>query len=144
MNFQQILIPVGGIALVAYAWYGFGWGGVALAVGGIVMWMLLHFTRMTQVLSKAGERPIGYVDSAVMLNARLKPKLTLLHVVGLTRALGEQLSEKDAQPEIYRWTDAGNATVTCEFANGRLMKWTFTRPAPEAEPAPAAADEPPR
>ncbi|MBK0391459.1 glycerate kinase [Ramlibacter algicola] len=140
MNFSRILVPIAGAALVAFAWRSYGWAGVALAVGGIVMWMLLHFTRLTQVLKRASKRPIGYVDSAVMLNARLKPGLTLLHVIGLTRALGEQLSDKDAQPEIYRWTDGSASHVTCEFAAGRLAKWDLHRPTEAPAQAPA---EPP-
>ena len=90
--------------------------------------MLLHFTRLTITLRKAADRPIGYVGSAVMINVKLKPKMTLLHVIGLTRSLGEQLSEKDVQPEVYRWTDPGDVTLTCEFLEGKLMKWSLQRP----------------
>ena len=69
------------------------------------MWLLLHFTRMMQVLKRAANRPVGFVDSAVMLNAKLRPGVTLLHVVALTRSLGELRSPKARQPELYRWTD---------------------------------------
>ena len=65
-----------------------GLPGVALAVGGIVMWMLLHFTRLMRVLQGAANRPVGYCDSAVMLNAKLKTGVTLMHVIAMTRALG--------------------------------------------------------
>jgi hypothetical protein len=58
------------------AYRAYGWPGIAIAVTGIVMWMLLHFTRMMKVLKRAGNRPIGFVDSAVMLNAKLRPGLT--------------------------------------------------------------------
>ncbi len=92
MNWQRILVPLAGAALVAFAYRSFGWPGVALVAGGMLMWVLLHFTRLTQVLKRAADRPIGYVGSAVMLNAKLRPNLTLLHVIGLARALGEQLS----------------------------------------------------
>jgi hypothetical protein len=139
MNWQRIFYPVAGAALIAIAWRTWGWPGVGLVVGGIVMWMLLNFTRMTQVLQRAAHQPVGYVGSAVMLNARLKPKLTLLHVIGLARALGEQLSPKDEQPEIYRWTDGSASHVTCEFVEGKLVKWTLHRPAAEAAPAPPPA-----
>ena len=37
-----------------------------------LVWVLLHFTRMMTILKRAANRPIGYVDSAVMLNAKLK------------------------------------------------------------------------
>jgi hypothetical protein len=140
MNFQKILLPVGGVVLVAAAYRSYGWGGVAVVLGGIVMWLLLHFTRMMQVLKRAADRPIGYVDSAVMLNAKLKAGVTLLHVVAMTRALGSLQSEKNAQPEIFRWTDTTDSHVTCEFMNGKLVKWALVRPAPPEEtPAPPAA-----
>lgn len=143
MNVQRVLVPLAGIALVAVAWQSAGWPGVALVLGGVVMWALLHFTRITQVLRRASERPIGWTDSAVMLNARLKPGLPLLNVVGLARALGEQLSPKDAQPEVYRWTDGGGSHVTCDFAGGKLVRWALHRPAePAAAPAPGAAPAP--
>ena len=77
MNFQKIVLPILGVAVVAIAWRAYGWPGVAMAVSGIVMWMLLHFTRMMKVLQRASNRPVGYCDSAVMLNAKLRPNLTL-------------------------------------------------------------------
>ena len=138
MKLQRIFVPIAGAALIALAWRNWGWSGVALVVGGIIMWALLHFTRMTQTLQRAANRPVGYVGSAVMLNAKLKPKLTLLHVIGLARSLGEQLSPKDEQPEIFRWTDGSASQVTCEFVQGKLVKWTLVRPTAEAAAEPAA------
>ena len=135
MNWQRIVIPVAGAALVAGAWRAAGWPGVALAAGAILMWVLLHFTRLMHVLKRAAESPVGYVASAVMLNAKLRPGRTLLHVVAMTRALGEQLSPKDTQPEIFRWTDTGGSHVTCEFAGGRVVKWQLARPQGGAAPA---------
>jgi hypothetical protein len=133
MNLQKVFLPIMGVVVVAVAWRSYGWPGVALAASGIVMWALLHFTRMMKVLQRASSRPIGYCDSAVMLNARLRPGVNLMHVVAMTRALGEQLSPKEQQPEIYRWTDAGQSWVTCEFAAGKLVKWELFRPQPGAE-----------
>lgn len=134
MNFQKFLAPILGVVLVAAAYRGWGWAGVALAATGIVMWMLLHFTRMMKALQRASNRPIGYCDSAVMLNAKLRPGVNLLHVVAMTRALGELVSPKETQPEIYRWTDPGQSFVNCEFANGKLRKWELSRP-PQSEDA---------
>jgi len=139
MNLQRIWVPIAGVALVVLAYRSYGWAGVALVVGGIVMWALLHFTRMMKVLQRASGRPIGYCDSAVMLNAKLKPRMNLMHVVAMTRALGEQLSEKDVQPEVFRWTDGSASHVTCEFAHGKLVKWELERPTRPAEPGPAIA-----
>ena len=112
---------------------------MVLIVGGIVMWGLLNFTRMTQVLSRASKRPIGFVDSAVMLNAKLKAGAPLLHVLALTRALGALQSPKDTQPELFRWTDGSDSYVDCEFLNGKLVKWALVRPAQPDTPQPAAA-----
>ena len=133
MNWQRIVLPLAGIGLVFVAWRNYGWQGMALVIGGIVMWMLLHFTRMMKVLQRASQRPVGYCDSAVMLNAKLRPGVNLLHVLALTRAVGEQVSPKEQQPEIYRWTDSTASSVTCEFARGRLVKWELLRPAAAQE-----------
>jgi hypothetical protein len=52
------------------------------------MWVLLYFTRLVQIMKRASKRPIGYVDSAVMLNAKLKTGLSLMHVIAMTQCLG--------------------------------------------------------
>lgn len=141
MNFQKILVPILGVALVVGAWSAYGWAGVALVVGGILMWALLHFNRMMTALKRAADRPIGYVDSAVMLNAKLKPGVALLHVISMTRSLGQLLSPKEEQPEIYRWTDTTDSHVTCEFQDGKLVKWALLRPVEPTAAAPAAATD---
>ena len=117
-----------GAALLAYRLY--GWAGVVAAFSVAVFWVLLHFTRMMQVLKRAAGRPVGYVESAVMLNAKLKPGMTLMHVIAMTRSLGLRLSDKDAQPEIFRWNDAGDSFVNCTFAGGKLAHHQLTRPKP--------------
>ena len=136
MNLQKIWVPVAGAATVVLGYVYSGWPGVALIVGALVMWLLLHFNRMMQVLKRAANRPIGYIESAVMLNAKLKPRATLMHVVAMTRSLGEQRSPKDEQPEVFRWTDTGGSYVDCTFANGKLVGHQLTRPAQETQ-APA-------
>jgi hypothetical protein len=90
--------------------------------------MLLHFSRMMQVLKRATARPIGYVDSAVMLNAKLKPGASLLHVIAMTRALGALQSAKGEQPEVFRWTDGSQSHVTCTFVGGKLSHHELFRP----------------
>ena len=138
MNLQKILIPLAIIAAAALAWQSYGWKGIAVVVSMLVFGILLHFSRMMQVLKRAARRPIGYVDSAVMLNAKLKPGVTLLHVVAMTKALGELKSVKNQQPELYRWTDGAESHVTGEFSGGKLVKWEMVRPA-QAEDAPPDA-----
>ncbi len=130
MKFQKVLVPLGGLLLLGFAYRSYGWAGVALVAGAIVMFLLLHFNRTMLALRRAAERPIGYVGSAVMLNAKLKKGVTLLHVVALTRALGELRSPKDQQPEHYRWTDGGNSYVDAVFDGGKLQTWELVRPDP--------------
>ncbi len=128
MSFKRILIALAGLALLVGAWRAYGLPGLAIVGGGLVMWVLLHFTRMMHVLKQASDRPMGWVGSAVMLNAKLKPGVNLLHVMAMTKSLGERLSSENEQPEVFRWTDNGGSTVTCEFADGRLTTWTLWRP----------------
>lgn len=129
MNFRNVVVPLGLAVMLYVAFDSMGWKGVAAVGGGILMWLLLHFTRLMTVMRRASQRPIGYVGSAVMLNAKLKPKVNLMHVVAMTRSLGERLSEEGQEPEIYRWTDGSESHVTCEFVQGRLVKWSLVRPA---------------
>ena len=133
MDFQKIILPILGAVLVAAGWRMAGWGGVALAGGAIVMYLLLHFNRVMAVMRKAANRPKGYVGSAVMLNAKLKPGVNMLHVMALTNSLGELLSAEGEQPEVFRWTDGTASSVTCEFRHGRLAKWELSRPQAELE-----------
>jgi hypothetical protein len=128
MNFPKIIVPVLGVVVVVLAYRFYGWAGLAAAATGLVMWLLLHFSRMMQVLKRATNRPIGYVDSAVMLNAKLKPGMTLMHVVAMTKSLGALQGEKDAQPEVFRWTDGTQSRVTCTFVGGKLAHHELFRP----------------
>lgn len=141
---MRILVPLVVLCAVGLAYRHFGWPGVALSAGALVMWVLLHFTRMMQVLKRATNRPIGHVDSAVMLNAKLRPGVPLMHIIALTRSLGELLTPKDVQPERFRWRDASESSVTCELVGGKLVSWTLERPtdAPEGAPALGGSTEP--
>ncbi|WPB56824.1 glycerate kinase [Xylophilus sp. GOD-11R] len=139
MKLPKILVPIGCLALLAVAFNTYGWRGLAVVGGGITMWLLLHFTRMMTVLKRAAERPVGYVGSAVMLNAKLKPGVNLLHVVAMTRSLGEQRDGIGTQSETYRWTDGSQSYVDCTFESGKLARWNLTRPpAPDENEAASA------
>lgn len=131
--FQKIItiILVATAFVMAYTYY--KWSGVAIVASGLVTWALLHFSRMMQILKRAANRPIGYVDSAVMLNAKLQKGKTLMHVIAMTKALGELLSVKDAQPEVFRWTDGTKSHVTCTFLGGKLQSWELFRPVEKSE-----------
>ncbi len=143
MNFQRILVPVGAVGLTAWAWQSWGWMGIAMVVTGGVMWLLLYFTRLVQIMKRASNRPIGFVDSAVMLNAKLKSGVSLMHVIAMTRALGQLESAKDAQPEVFSWRDGSQSVVRCVFAQGKLQSWTLERPfqATDVEPVTASAND---
>jgi hypothetical protein len=121
MNFSRIWIPIGVIAFVAGAWHQYKWPGVAVSTGAVVMWILLHFTRMVTVLSRAANRPVGHVASAVMFNAKLKKGVNLMHVIAMTKSLGERLSEENVQPEVFKWADSGDSSVVCTFKDGKLQ-----------------------
>lgn len=128
MNLQKIFVPIAiiGGAVLAFRYY--GWAGIAAVVTVLMFGILLHFSRMMQILKRAANRPIGYVDSAVMLNAKLKPGATLLHVVAMTRALGLLISVKGEQPEVFEWKDGSESTVTCTFVGGKLAHHVLFRP----------------
>jgi hypothetical protein len=143
MNFKSIVLWMVGAAFIALGYQNYGWPGMAVVVGGMVFWMLLHFTRMMTVLKRAANTPMGHVGSAVMLNAKLKKGVNLLHVMALTRSIGLLQTEKEAQPEIFRWQDGGGSHVTCSFLGGKLQSWQLYRPpvqdTPASEPADSAA-----
>ncbi len=118
-----------GVALVA-GWTNYGWQGVALVGSGIVFWLLLQFSRAIRAMKKASSSPKGYVASAVMLNAKLKPGLTMMQIITMTQSLGIRVRES---PETWTWTDTGNSRVTVVFAGGKVKSWDLFRPAPEPD-----------
>ncbi len=128
MNLSKFFIPIAIIGGAVLAYRSYGWPGIAAAASVLVFGILLHFSRMMQVLKRAANRPIGYVDSAVMLNAKLRPGMTLLHVVAMTRALGLLKTIKGEQPEVFEWKDGSESTVTGTFAGGKLLAHALFRP----------------
>ena len=134
-SIQKVLAPVAAAGFLVLAYSRYGWLGVAGALGALVMWALLHVSRLLQVMRRAANRPRGYVDSAVMLNAKLRLDMPLLHILAMTRALGEPLTPPEVQPEIFRWTDGSQSSVYCEFVNGRLKNWRLERPSADAADA---------
>ena len=128
MQFQKWILPLGSLALILLAYRSYGWSGAAGALGGIVMWMLVDFTRMMKVLRMAAKRPVGFVASAVMFNAKLRKGTPLVKVIAQTQSLGAAQTPEGAEPEVFRWTDASDSYVDCTFAAGRLQSWVLTRP----------------
>ena len=115
-------------AALFVGWRSYGWQGVAFAFSVIVFWLLLQFNRSVRVMRGASEAPVGRVDSAVMLNAKLRERLPMLEVLKLTRSLGQRVSD---EPEVWRWADDGGSSVEITFVNGRCSRWALQRP-PEA------------
>jgi hypothetical protein len=119
-------------AALAAGWQSYRWPGLALAFSVIVFWLLLQFNRSVRVMRGASESPVGHIDSAVMLNAKLRERLPMLEVVKLNKSLGQRVS---ADPEVWRWTDDGGSSVEITFLNGRCTRWALRRPTDAAEEA---------
>ena len=116
-------------AALAVGWLSYGWRGVVLALTVIVFWLLLQFSRTLRLLRSAGQAPLGHVDSALMLQSRLRPGMRLPAVIGLTRSLGRKVHE---EPETFAWRDTGGDEVEIEFIGGRCTRWTLRRADPAA------------
>ena len=115
---------------VGLAWQKYGWQGAAFAGTLVVFWLLLQFNRSVRVMRGASESPVGHIDSAVMLNAKLREHLPMLEVVKLTKSLGQRVS---GDPEVWRWIDDGGSSVEITFVNGRCARWALQRPPDAAE-----------
>jgi len=121
-----------GLAVVALAvgYASYGWPGVALALGVVVFWLLLQFSRALRVLRVASERPVGQVPNAVMLHARLRAGMRLPQVLALTRSLGQRVA---ATPETWAWRDDGGDEVQVDLHDGRVTAWRLLRRAAAAD-----------
>ena len=111
-------------ALVA-GWFSHGWRGLALAFTVIVFWLLIQFNRSVKVMRNAASSPVGHIDSAVMLNAKLSAGLPMIRIVALTKSLGTRVAEA---PETWAWADASGSSVTMVFDKGRCKTWVLNRP----------------
>lgn len=123
-----------GLAVVAVVagWLSYGWQGVVLAVSVTVFWLLLQFSRVLRVMRMAAGRPVGSIDSAVMLHAKLRPGLKLLQILPLTRSLGQKVAD---DPETFVWTDGGGDRVRVELRDGRCTAFALERAgAPDGPP----------
>lgn len=128
-----------GLAVLALAvgYAVWGWPGVALAITVVMFWLLLQFSRAMRVLRAAGSRPVGHIDSALMLHSKLSKGLQMMQLVGLTKSLGERVRE---EPETWRWRDAGGDAVEVELVGGRVRAWQLQRG--DATPAAGTTAEP--
>ena len=118
---------------VAVGYAGYGWRGVLLALTMVVFWLLLQFNRALRALRRASSRPVGSVDSAVMLHARLHRGMRLLQILPLTGSLGHKVAD---DPETFEWTDTGGDRVRVELRGGRCTAFALLRADGTARPAP--------
>ena len=112
------------LGLVA-GWRAYGWPGLALGFSVIVFWLLIQFSRSIKVMRNAAGAPVGHVDSAVMLHAKLRKGLPMMQVVVLTNSLGKRIADA---PETWAWADASGAELAIVFDHGRCARWQLTRP----------------
>jgi len=125
-------------AALAVGYVQWGWRGVVLAATVVAFWLLLQFSRALRVLRNAGRAPLGRVDSAVMLHARLQAGQRLPQILALTNSLGTPLHTTGGEPEVFEWRDGGGDAVRVELVGGKLAHWRLIRAAaaaPKANPS---------
>ena len=122
------------VVVLAMGYWQWGWSGVALAVTLIVFWLLMQFSRALRTLRNAGRAPVGHIDNAVMLHARLQRGQRLPQILALTKSLGIKC---DDDPEVFEWRDAGGDAVRIELVDGKLTRWELQRA--DATPSQEAA-----
>ena len=116
------------LAALVVGYVGYGWRGMVLALTVVVFWMLLQFSRALRAMREAGGRPVGRVDNAVMLHARLRTGMRLMHILKLTRSLGQQVVQQNGlDSEVFVWTDDADDSVRVELVNGRVNTWALQR-----------------
>ena len=129
MNLQPWVGWALAVAAIAIGWAQWGWPGVVLAITVIVFWLLLQFSRALRLLRAASQAPVGHVESAAMLNAKLQVGMRLPQVITLTRSLGRKAAD---DPETWVWTDPGGDAVSIELRHAQVARWTLQRAAPPA------------
>lgn len=103
----------------------YGWKGVILALTIVVFWLLLQFAKLMRIMRMASDAPVGHIESAVMLNAKLQAGMKLIELLPMTRSLGRKLSDT---PETYGWIDPGGIQVEVVMASGKVQSWSMVRP----------------
>jgi hypothetical protein len=117
-----LLAAVGAVA----GWQAYGWRGLVLVATITAFWLLLQFNRAMRVMRNAAQAPVGHVDSAVMLQAKLHEGMPLIEIVTLTKSLGHKMAD---EPETYEWRDDSGAAVNIVLKAGRAVSWTLRREA---------------
>lgn len=129
-----------GLALLAFVagYVGYGWRGMLLALTVVGFWLLLQFSRSLRVLRDAAGRPVGSVDNAVMLHAKLHAGMRLPQILKLTKSLGTKPADEPGEPgDSFGWADAAGDSVRVQLREGRLAAWTLQRAGDPRTPGPA-------
>ena len=128
MNLKPSIGGALAVAALVAGYLSYGWRGLVLALTVIAFWLLLQFSRTLRVLRNAAQSPLGHVDNAVMLNAKLNLGMRLPEVIALTHSLGRKVSEQAAEgSEVFAWRDGGGDEVELTFVNGRCAHWQLRR-----------------
>jgi hypothetical protein len=117
----------GGAVIVG--WWFWGWQGLLMAASVIAFWLVMQFTRALRVLRHASQRPVGHVDSSVMLQSRLEHGMNMQELIALTGSLGTKLGELDD----WQWSDPGGNTVVVHLRRGKVVRWSLVRPESDPE-----------
>lgn len=113
-------------AFVVIAAVQYGWQGLVFALTAVVFWLLLQMSRLLRTMRRAAERPIGHVDSAVMLHSQLRPGMRLVDVIAKAGSLGQR--ERAGSDDDWRWADEGGTAVRVHLdAQGRLERHELDR-----------------
>lgn len=142
------------LALLAGGWAS-GWQGVVLVLSGVVLVLLLQFTRVLRALRASARAPVGVLPSCLGLHARLEVGWPLLKVLEAAGSLGESVPPSPGATALlalpvlpagharYRWRDAGGDQLLLDFDAGqRLRAWQLLRAEATTAPAPAPAAAP--
>jgi hypothetical protein len=113
-------------ALTVAAWQLFGARGLVFAVSAIAFWLMLQFNRTVRITRIAAQNPLARVPSAVIFQSGLRPGLTMLQIVTITRTLGRKV---EGTEDDWVWADEGGDSVRLHFERGRLASWQLERPA---------------
>ena len=122
-------------ALTLAAWQLFGAKGLVFAVSAFAFWLMLQFNRTVRVMKVAAQNPLAHVPSAVMFQSGLRPGLTMLQIVTLTRTLGRKVEGSD---DDWIWSDPGGDRVRLHFERGHLATWRLERAPEPGDPEQAA------
>jgi len=125
-------------AVVAVGGWQYGWQGVVMAASIIVFWMLLQFNRSVRAMKLASGRPVGLIENAVMLQAKVRPGMSLIQVLPLTRSLGERLplaADDPPDSERYAWRDQSGDAVVVMLVSGKVTDVVLQRAAAAGDSA---------